>query len=82
MLWCLNHVANRRDKTVRRGAQVKALAICSRFQFIHVWTPPPTLTRTLTLSLSRTLTLSLSLTLTLTVIKLSGSSHLVIVASP
>ena len=39
MLWCLNHVSNRRDKTVRRGAQVKALAICSRFQFIHVWKP-------------------------------------------
>ena len=39
MLWCLNHVSNRRDATVRRGAQVKALAICSRFQFIHVWKP-------------------------------------------
>jgi len=39
MLWCLNHVSNRRDKTVRRGAQVKALAVCSRFQFIHVWKP-------------------------------------------
>jgi len=39
VLWCLSHVSNRRDKTVRRGAQVKALAICSRFQFIHVWKP-------------------------------------------
>ena len=39
MLWCLNHVSNRRDKTVRRGAQVKALAVCSRFQFVHVWKP-------------------------------------------
>ena len=37
MLWCLNHVSNRRDKTVRRGAQVKAMAVCSRFQFVHVW---------------------------------------------
>jgi len=25
VLWCLSHVSNRRDKTVRRGAQVKAL---------------------------------------------------------
>ena len=39
MLWCLNHVSNRRDATVRRGAQVKALAICSRYRFIHVWKP-------------------------------------------
>ena len=39
MLWCLNHVSNRRDATVRRGAQVKALAICSRHRFIHVWKP-------------------------------------------
>jgi hypothetical protein len=39
MLWCLNHVANRRDSTVRRGAQVKSLAVCSRFQFVHVWKP-------------------------------------------
>ena len=39
MLWCLNHVSNRRDKTVRRGAQVKALTVCSRFQFVHVWKP-------------------------------------------
>lgn len=39
MLWCLNHVSNRRDSTVRRGAQVKALAICSRFRFIHMWKP-------------------------------------------
>ena len=38
-LWCLNHVSNRRDATVRRGAQVKALAVCSRFQFIHIWKP-------------------------------------------
>ena len=36
---CLNHVSNRRDKTVRRGAQVKALTVCSRFQFVHVWKP-------------------------------------------
>ena len=39
MLWCLNHVSNRRDATVRRGAQVKALAICSRFRWVHVWKP-------------------------------------------
>jgi hypothetical protein len=39
MLWCLNHVSNRRDASVRRGAQVKALAICSRYRFIHVWEP-------------------------------------------
>jgi hypothetical protein len=39
MLWCLNHVSNRRDATVRRGAQVKAMAICSRYQFVHVWKP-------------------------------------------
>ena len=39
MLWCLNHVSNRRDSTVRRGAQVKALAVCSRYRFVHVWKP-------------------------------------------
>mmetsp|Transcript_12445 Transcript_12445/g.31025 ORF Transcript_12445/g.31025 Transcript_12445/m.31025 type:complete len:584 (-) Transcript_12445:117-1868(-) len=39
VLWCLNHVSSRRDTTVRRGAQVKALAVCSRFKFIHVWKP-------------------------------------------
>ena len=39
LLWCLNHVSSRRDATVRRGAQVKALAVCSRFQFIQVWKP-------------------------------------------
>lgn len=39
MLWCLNHVSNRRDATVRRGAQVKALAVCSRFRFVHIWKP-------------------------------------------
>ena len=39
MLWCLNHVSNRRDATVRRGAQVKALCICSRFRWVHVWKP-------------------------------------------
>ena len=39
MLWCLNHVSNRRDATVRRGAQVKALAIASRYQWVHVWKP-------------------------------------------
>ena len=27
MLWCLNHVSNRRDNTVRRGAQVKAITL-------------------------------------------------------
>ena len=35
VLWCLNHVSSRRDNTVRRGAQVKALAVCSRFQFVR-----------------------------------------------
>ena len=39
MLWCLNHVSNRRDATVRRGAQVKALAVASKYQFVHVWKP-------------------------------------------
>ena len=39
VLWCLSHVSSRRDSTVRRGAQVKALAVCSRFQFVHVWKP-------------------------------------------
>jgi len=39
VLWCLSHVSSRRDNTVRRGAQVKALAVCSRFQFIHIWKP-------------------------------------------
>ena len=39
VLWCLSHVNSRRDETVRRGAQVKALAVCSRFQFISAWKP-------------------------------------------
>ena len=39
MLWCLSHVSNRRDDSVRRGAQVKALAVCSRYRFVHVWKP-------------------------------------------
>ena len=38
-LYCLSHVANRRDASVRRGAKVKALAICSPYRFLHVWKP-------------------------------------------
>jgi len=39
MLFCLSHVSNRKDATVRRGAQVKALAVCSSYRFLHVWKP-------------------------------------------
>ena len=39
MLWCLSHVSSRRDKAVRRGALVKALAVASRHRFVHVWKP-------------------------------------------
>ena len=63
MLWCLNHVANRRDKTVRRGAQVKAL------------TASPALA--LALALARTLTWTLALALTLTLSPAGeGAGHL------
>ena len=66
MLWCLNHVANRRDKTVRRGAQVEALTA----------SPALALALTRTLALARTLARTLTLTLTLELaIAASSSAH-------
>eukprot|EP01088_Endostelium_zonatum_P006525 TRINITY_DN18660_c0_g1_i1.p1 TRINITY_DN18660_c0_g1~~TRINITY_DN18660_c0_g1_i1.p1 ORF type:complete len:740 (-),score=187.96 TRINITY_DN18660_c0_g1_i1:23-2242(-) len=38
-LYCLNKVVNKSDNTVRRGAVVKALAICSRHSFVHIYRP-------------------------------------------
>jgi hypothetical protein len=34
---CLNLVKTKMDKTVRRGAIVKALAICTRHRFVHIY---------------------------------------------
>jgi hypothetical protein len=38
-LYCLNLVINQKDNTVRRGAVVKAMAVCSRHQYIDVFKP-------------------------------------------
>jgi hypothetical protein len=38
-LYCLNRVTNLKDDSVRRGAVVKALAICSRFPHVHIFKP-------------------------------------------
>lgn len=38
-LYCLNRVTNHKDDTVRRGAVVKALAICSPFPHVHIFKP-------------------------------------------
>lgn len=36
-LHCINLVRKQDDPTVRRGAVVKAMCICSRYNFIEVW---------------------------------------------
>jgi len=38
-LYCLNRVTNLKDDSVRRGAVVKALALCSTNHYIHVYKP-------------------------------------------
>ncbi|KAF2073339.1 hypothetical protein CYY_005357 [Polysphondylium violaceum] len=38
-LYCLNFMNNQKDDTVRRGAVVKSLAICTTHPFIHVLKP-------------------------------------------
>eukprot|EP01133_Synstelium_polycarpum_P015281 gene15281-18090_t len=38
-LYCLNFMNNQKDETVRRGAIVKSLAICTTHQFIHIYKP-------------------------------------------
>ena len=38
-LYCLNKVVNKPDERVRRGAVVKAIAICSRYSFVHIYRP-------------------------------------------
>lgn len=36
-LYCLNLVYNQKNAAVRRGAVVKAMAICTRHQFIQIF---------------------------------------------
>jgi len=36
-LYCINRIYNKKDETVTRGAVVKALAVCSRHNFVHIW---------------------------------------------
>eukprot|EP01107_Rhizomastix_libera_P015663 TRINITY_DN601_c0_g1_i1.p1 TRINITY_DN601_c0_g1~~TRINITY_DN601_c0_g1_i1.p1 ORF type:complete len:745 (+),score=211.90 TRINITY_DN601_c0_g1_i1:128-2236(+) len=38
-LYCINRIYNKKDETVTRGAVVKALAVCSRHNFVHIWQP-------------------------------------------
>ena len=38
-LYCLNLVYNQKDSTVRRGAVVKAMAVCLRQNYIHIFKP-------------------------------------------
>lgn len=37
LIYVLNLVNNKQDKTVRRGAVVKAMAICTRHPFLHIY---------------------------------------------
>ncbi|CAG8726608.1 3141_t:CDS:10 [Cetraspora pellucida] len=39
LLYALNLVRTRHDKEARRGAVVKAMAICTRHQFLHIYKP-------------------------------------------
>ena len=39
-LYCLNLVINQKDNSVRRGAVVKAMALCSRNNYIHIYKHP------------------------------------------
>eukprot|EP01112_Ceratiomyxa_fruticulosa_P006401 TRINITY_DN171_c0_g1_i4.p1 TRINITY_DN171_c0_g1~~TRINITY_DN171_c0_g1_i4.p1 ORF type:complete len:741 (+),score=159.44 TRINITY_DN171_c0_g1_i4:381-2603(+) len=38
-LYCLNFMNNLKDKTVRRGAMVKSIAICTIHQYVHIYKP-------------------------------------------
>ncbi|PRP84707.1 methionyl-tRNA synthetase [Planoprotostelium fungivorum] len=38
-LYCLNLVINQKDNSFKRGAQVKAMAICTQYQFIDAFKP-------------------------------------------
>eukprot|EP00026_Physarum_polycephalum_P003239 Phypoly_transcript_03249.p1 GENE.Phypoly_transcript_03249~~Phypoly_transcript_03249.p1 ORF type:complete len:784 (+),score=142.64 Phypoly_transcript_03249:155-2506(+) len=38
-LYCLNFLNNQKDDTVRRGAVVRALAVCTRHNYIHIYKP-------------------------------------------
>ncbi|KAI8137550.1 docking domain of Afi1 for Arf3 in vesicle trafficking-domain-containing protein [Fennellomyces sp. T-0311] len=39
LLYVLNLVRTKHDATARRGAHVKAMAICTRHQFLHIYKP-------------------------------------------
>ncbi|KAI8376380.1 docking domain of Afi1 for Arf3 in vesicle trafficking-domain-containing protein [Radiomyces spectabilis] len=39
LLYVLNLVRTKHDATARRGARVKAMAICTRHQFLHIYKP-------------------------------------------
>eukprot|EP00742_Colponemidia_sp_Colp-10_P003963 GILJ01004226.1.p1 GENE.GILJ01004226.1~~GILJ01004226.1.p1 ORF type:complete len:811 (+),score=125.65 GILJ01004226.1:46-2433(+) len=39
MMYCLSLLRNKLDKTVRRGAMVKSMAICTRHQAFHLFKP-------------------------------------------
>ncbi|KAI9281016.1 docking domain of Afi1 for Arf3 in vesicle trafficking-domain-containing protein [Sporodiniella umbellata] len=39
LLYVLNLVRNKHDKNARRGAEVKAMAICTRHQYLHIYKP-------------------------------------------
>lgn len=44
LIYVLNLVNTKQDKTVKRGAVVKAMAICTRHPFLHIYkVSPPTL---------------------------------------
>lgn len=38
-LYCLNFLNNHKDDSVRRGAVVRALAVCTRHNYIHIYKP-------------------------------------------
>ncbi len=38
-LYCLNFLNNLKDDTVRRGAVVRSLAVCTRHNYIHIYKP-------------------------------------------
>ncbi|KAL7753271.1 hypothetical protein RI367_001046 [Sorochytrium milnesiophthora] len=40
LLFCLNYIGTKRDSNVKRGAIMKAMAVCSKHQFVHVFKPP------------------------------------------
>eukprot|EP01111_Echinosteliopsis_oligospora_P018977 TRINITY_DN8966_c0_g1_i1.p1 TRINITY_DN8966_c0_g1~~TRINITY_DN8966_c0_g1_i1.p1 ORF type:complete len:669 (+),score=182.08 TRINITY_DN8966_c0_g1_i1:232-2238(+) len=38
-LYCLNFLHNMKDDTVKRGAVVRSLAVCTRLNYIHIYKP-------------------------------------------